>query len=704
MFNPVFYLEQLFYKFRDLVWEYPEFLFFGPKSLRARVVKVYYVFIPYSHFLLSSILSILILFSFFSFPAVIESSSANRTLKEGVVMGVSENGNVQRINKVNPIITSNIQLEKDLSELIYEPLIRYKLNPVSGTAEVDPVLVEEIIKFREGADYQFRLKKNVFWHDGKAFNVDDVLATFDLVSKLNVNNPSIQAIKQLKWERIDDYNIRICTRDDNNNFCNADSDSPIFSNFLELVGIKILPKHKISDINPQNINTNQPVLFRSPVGTGPYKFVGAGEDSTSLEYFKRYHGFDVAPAIKNIEFRFFKTLDDAVIALKNSEINTLSSISVKYINNLKKYKYIDVVFSDMIDQQYWGLYFNLRTDPNGNAISKSFLLDPKVRKAISFSIDKERIIKNSLLGAGKIALGPISYRSEFFDISSLWLGEEFEKVGEILTSEKFRYDSNLSWEENKRNANYLLEKHGIDTKRPGLWLEYDPKYASKLLDETDWKLLSGHKYRMKDGEIMEFNLYFVDSYDRKNIAQAIKHDLEAVGIKVNIDRREHPGQENDEDAPSGWGINDLNNQILAPRLFDVLLYGMETFVDPDRYELFHSSQQTHPGLNIAGYKGSVEGIQVLPLDERKPGQDALVRVPKIDRILDETRSFDPVLSKEKRKEGYTEFQRLLIRDFPVVFLYHPKFIYFVNSVDGINIVRVTSLEERFLTIASWNLK
>ncbi|BCX14193.1 MAG: peptide ABC transporter substrate-binding protein [Candidatus Dojkabacteria bacterium] len=683
------------------MWRYPEVLFFGELSLAHKFKKIYNWFIPYSHFVLSFILNLIFFLSFLNLPAFVQSNSSRDTLIEGVVMGVNENGDVQRINKVNPIIASNIQLEKDMSELIYEPLIRYSLNPNTGTAEISPVLVEEIIKFREGADYQFRLKKNVLWHDGKEFNADDVVATFDLISSLNVSNPSIQAIKQLQWEKIDDYNLRICTKNENNNFCNAGSDSPIFSNFLELIGVKILPKHKISDINSQTINTNQPSLFRTPIGTGKYKFAGASSNSTKLEYFDLHHDKTSSPTIKKIEFKFFKTLDDAIIALKNSEINSLPTISVEYLNDIKKYKYIETNLSEMIDQQYWGLYFNLRKDPNGRAVSKEFLQDVEIRKAISFAINREAIIQNSLLGAGKIALGPISFRSDFFNFASLWLGENQERVQEILSQENFKYDGNLTFEENKELANNILRKNGINVDIEGVWLEYNPNFASKILDETDWKLLPGNEYRVRNGEIMEFNLYFVDSFDRKNIAQAIKNDLKRVGIKVNIDRREHPGQENDEDAPAGWTLEELNNQVLAPRLFDVILYGMETFVDPDRYELFHSSQQTHPGLNISGYTGTVESVQVLSLQDRQNSDDALARVPKVDRILDETRSFDPVLAKNRRKEEYNEFQNLLIRDFPVVFLYHPKFIYFTNKVQNIDLSRATSLEERFLNIHKW---
>lgn len=710
MFKPIIWLEKILYVIRDAAWSYPDFLFTSKNSLYSKLSKIYLAFIPFTHFLLSFlIVASLVGASFFYNPNYfVLGSSSSSVLKEGVVMGINPEGNVQLLSRVNPIVPTNIQLEKDLVELIYEPLLDYTLEQSGDSSQlkVTPVLAEEIIKFREGADYQFRLRKNVYWHDNAQFNADDVIKTFDTVSTLNVSNAYVQAIKQLQWEKVDNFNVRICTKDPNRTTsCDGNEDSPIFSNFLELVSIPVIPEHLSNDINAQSINTSEPELFRRPIGTGPYIFKSVSPTSAKVDYNENYYAWDNSPKIKTIVFELFKTTEDAIIALKNSEIHTLSTISVENLKDLKQYQFVNAFKSDIIDQQYWGLYFNLRKTPDGDAVGKDFLLDANVRKAISFAINSDGLIESALGGVAQRSLGPISYRSEFFNPASLWLGENYKEVSIALEEEGFEYQINLGFEENKLLMNEILYKKGVIKPGEEDWLEYDPSESAKILDEAGWTLKPGETYRTnEEGEVMSFDLYFVNSFDRYNVASYIKQDLANVGIECVIDRRQQPGQDSSSDALNGWGLDELNNQVLAPRLFDVILYGMNTFVDPDRYELFHSSQQTHPGLNIAGYSGSVEGVQVLSADERESDDEGLVRVPKIDRILDDTRSFDPVAAKQRRLDEYYEFQHLLINDFPVVFLYHPEFIYYANdSVSGIELSSSNSLQERFKSINEWEI-
>lgn len=76
--------------------------------------------------------------------------------------------------------------------------------------------------------------------------------------------------------------------------------------------------------------------------------------------------------------------------------------------------------------------------------------------------------------------------------------------------------------------------------------------------------------------------------------------------------------------------------------FDILLIGQEIFPDPDQYPLWHSTQPQ----NLTHYQS-----------------------PKVDKLLEDARQ---ILDQSKRKEGYFDFQRFLVEDTPVLFLYHPE--------------------------------
>lgn len=630
------------------MWNYPDYLvvYFN------RFEAFYKKFSPKSH-VISAIL-IVVIAGGFSFTVV---RSDNTFLVEGVIMGSDSNGALQKLNRINPLIPSGVQLERDITELVYEPLIRFEYDqPEEGTwtPKITNVLAEEVIRFREGADYQFNLRKNVRWHDGIPFTSKDVARTLELLSSIeNRDEAYIKAIKQMRWEIVDDYTIRICTRGTaDGTSCNQTSDNPILSNFLELISVKIIPEHRARDITIAVIDTAQPSLFREPVGTGKYRFASIDSSVVTLDFNQNYYQPETMTFSK-IQFRMFKTFEEAIVALETGAIHTFAASTTQYNQDIDRFNNIKQFNSPVLVNQFWGLYFNLRKKPDGTSIGPSFLLDTNVRKAISYAINRQELVENALQGAGEEALGPISSKSEFFNPAAGWA-------------------------------------------------TYNKAKASELLDATDWKFRNGDEYRTNSaGELMSFNLFFVDSFDRVNVGRSIQRDLEQIGVKVVIDRREIPGQQNGANAPAGWSLEEINNQYLSPRLFDVILYGMNTFIDPDRYELFHSSQEKTPGLNLSGYKGSVETVQV---GEDANGNRTVIRVSKVDNILETARKLDPREDRERRKDSYLEFQALLADDAPVVFLYHPEFIYYANKrIDNMDLKDVNSLESRFRNLSTWTL-
>lgn len=638
---------------REIIWNYPEVLF-GDNSLRTFLQRYYRVSVPYSHFIFSFILILIVVLSFFTnFLVFIRAES--QTLVEGVVMGEDTEGNVITIGRLDPLRPSNVQLERDLSELIYEPLLRVEYtNSGDGEIEVENILAEDVIRIRQGADYQFALRKDVFWHDGVPLTSDDVVATFNLVSQLDANNAYIRAIKQLRWEKLDEHNIRVCTKTEDIKSCEQSSDNPIFSNFLELISIKIIPAHRIEKIDPRRIDFETPDLFKSPIGTGRYKLFAVEGSNITLEKNNDYYNKDRIPSIDRVQFKLFPRFEDAIKALENGEIHTFASVSGEYKKNLSSFPQIQSNLSPVLYNQYWGIYFNLRKNLDNNPIASPFFQDINVRRAISMGINRSTIIENSLLGLGEEATGPIPSISEFYN----------------------------------KNA----PKYG-----------YNPEKARELLENSGWKIKDETGIRTNDaGERLSFSLYFVDSFDRNNVARALKNDLENIGVEVITDRRQQQGQDSSEESPTGWTLNDINNQFLLPRTFDAILYGMYTFVDPDRFELFHKSQIQYPGLNISGYVGTEQSVQINP--NRKQGEGSLINVPKVDKLLEETRAFDAIVEKDRRIKNYKEIQELILDDSPVVFLYHPRFVYYSHiNLSKTDLTKVTSIEDRFRNIERWIL-
>jgi len=104
-----------------------------------------------------------------------------------------------------------------------------------------------------------------------------------------------------------------------------------------------------------------------------------------------------------------------------------------------------------------------------------------------------------------------------------------------------------------------------------------------------------------------------------NVAEKIARDWGAVGVKTSVQ------------ASSG-----------VPEVFDAFLAIFDIPKDPDQYALWHSNQNI---TNITNYAN-----------------------PRIDKLLEDGRT---QIEQTARQKIYLDFQRFLLEDAPVVFLYHP---------------------------------
>lgn len=607
-------LEQILYFIRDGLWNYPDTIFFGRNSFIKQSYKIYLSLRPISHVILA--LFILI----FPTSAIAASTKTfvrndRDTLIEGVLVGIKENGELNSIQKVNPLVVSNIQIEKDLNNLIYESLVE-----VDVFNQHQNILVESIATNDRGDNYRIKLKENVFWHDSTNENTHklttaDVQATFDMLEQLD-NNPSTRSIytkianKRIKFLPVDEYRFEFQLEG-------------AIPNFYELISFKILPAKYLQEVNLNNILTNEPFINRSPIGTGPFKLRSADKETISLVRNDDYHEEEKVSRIKNIRFRFFSDEDSLVDALKGGQIHSAAGLSTDGLVKLNNIKTINSYKTDKIYTQYYALYFNLAEQ--GPLIFK----DRKMRQAISSAINRREVI-DSIEGEGGESFGPIGQNSfAFVDIS------------------RFNFNKEIS---------------------------------NKLLEELGWKRLPNEEYRIKDGKILEFSMSALDNIDRNKVSKTIAADLKDVGIKLNLDIKSN---------------SDLINQNVLPRSFDTLLFSVNTFIDPDRFEFFHSSATTHPGLNIASYISEEKTVRVN--DETKSAE----RAPEVDVKLERGRSF---IDEAKRKEEYASFQNIIANEVPMVFLYHPILNYNVNlRVKGVDIKNANTLEERFKDIYKWEI-
>ena len=162
-------------------------------------------------------------------------------------------------------------------------------------------------------------------------------------------------------------------------------------------------------------------------------------------------------------------------------------------------------------------------------------------------------------------------------------------------------------------------------------LPYDPKGALKILNAKGWKK-NGDGWLEKDGKIFEFNLITNSGNPvRKNILTIVQESWRKIGIKCNTQLFE-------------WAVF-LKDFVNALK-YDALVLGWSMGIDPDLYQIWHSSQAGPRQLNFVGYKNA-----------------------EADRLITRIRrEYD----REKQITMARELHHMIARDQPYTFLYVAK--------------------------------
>ncbi|MEW5803995.1 MAG: ABC transporter substrate-binding protein, partial [bacterium] len=119
-------------------------------------------------------------------------------------------------------------------------------------------------------------------------------------------------------------------------------------------------------------------------------------------------------------------------------------------------------------------------------------------------------------------------------------------------------------------------------------LPFDPKGALQLLREAGWERDENGFLRNKEGKYFEFTLITNNGNPyREAILIIAQNAWKKLGMKVSADRVE-------------WSVF-LEKHVDAGN-FDAVILGWSMGIDPDLYQIWHSSQAGQYQLNFVGYK------------------------------------------------------------------------------------------------------
>ena len=338
--------------------------------------------------------------------------------------------------------------------------------------EFNPDLVKEYKPSEDGLTYEFTLKDNLKWSDGKPLTGEDVKFSIEGALKgAKVNGiytatfSKIEGGKELREKKadslsgitVDGQKVTIKLAEPVGNLV------PILSQFA------ILPKHGFEGVDMLDYNTAP--FWKSPITNGMYKVEEIVTDSyITLVPNENYEG--TAPKIAKVVVNIVPS-EGILTAVADGQSDFFNSKVPAEIQKLSENSAWQKTAVDTLF--YYYLVFNLKG--NDTRPANKALQDPKVREAIYYAIDRETLAKNLYGEIGEVAALGVPARD---------------------------------------TVNYNDKINSF---------KYDPEKAKALLKEAGYD----------ENQTLEFRYYMADQTS-VDLYNAIAADLAKVGIKVNVQK------------------------------------------------------------------------------------------------------------------------------------------------------------------------
>jgi peptide/nickel transport system substrate-binding protein len=233
----------------------------------------------------------------------------------------------------------------------------------------------------DGKSITFTLRDNVKFHNGKPFTSADVKYTFDELFR-SKGNKSFAFFDTVDKEPVP-HIVSIETPDPKTVVFNIQR--PALRNQLlsNLVAIPMICEGTSAE---QKSN---------PIGTGPFKFVGFDQSQNTVELAGFPEYWDGPTKVEKLKIKTVTDASQLQAELQTGGVDIApvpSNLPPDSVKALSTFPTIKVEQFDGSNIQYVGM--NTQSPP---------LDDPKIRQAIGYAVDREKIIRELLSGQAKIA-------------------------------------------------------------------------------------------------------------------------------------------------------------------------------------------------------------------------------------------------------------------------------------------------------------
>lgn len=354
-----------FKNIRSFFWNYPDKLFPSVENLIFKFKNNYKNSRPIGPLifvlLFLSLAVVVIYYLEFSYK-----SAPRQQFVEGL-LGIPD--------KINPIYIPQLQVEKDINELVFNSLFEIQKD---GAAVGE---LTESWEFRDdGKELNLKLRPGITWQDGTRFTSSDVAFTINLYKGMQGQDSYFNTVENVEIEVISEFEILL------------KMDRPMAS-FLETITWPILPEHKLNGLSVSEL---EKINFSDIPGTGPFIFSRKKENEIILAGNEGY--WKGMPVLEKLVFRAYPKENDLINALLAGRIDATPELSPLNLGSIQDIKWIRHINIPLL-RRYWAVYLNF----NGPEVIK----DKRVRQALSSAVNRERIIDEILSDSAIEAAGPI---------------------------------------------------------------------------------------------------------------------------------------------------------------------------------------------------------------------------------------------------------------------------------------------------------
>ena len=428
------------------------------------------------------------------------------------------------LSTITPLVSQDVYAS-NVQNYVQETLL--SRNP--DTLEWEGLIARSWEIGEDGLTITFRLRDGVTFSDGRPLRAGDVAFTFDFIMNESIAAPRDRAYLE-KIESVEaTAPLEVVFR----------FREPYFNALALAGGMAVMPRHFYEPYleEPAAFNESKGLLL----GSGPYRLADPKTWTpdlgiVELERNPRYWGPAAAP-FDRILWKIIENDSARLTTFRNRDIDAYTARPREYrglredaalTEQARHFEFMNAVAG------YSYIGWNQR-----RAGQPTRFADRRVREAMTWLTDRDRIIDEIMLGHAEPAVSPFSPRS--------------------------------------RQHDPAIEP------RP-----FDPDKAASLLADAGYRDRDGDGVLEDEaGEPFEFELvYYQENEDTERMVLFLKDLYARAGVHM-------------KPVPAEWPVM---LDLLGKRDFDAITLGWTSGVETDVYQMFHGSQTEDGGDNFVHFK------------------------------------------------------------------------------------------------------